>query len=188
LDETTTLMALQKGDKTAFDALFRAYYTPLCYYAASLQNGDRTLAEDLVQQAFVKLWEQRESLQINWSVKAYLYRSVHNAALNQIRAEKVRDRYKQYNADYLEMNHQQASEPEPQLKERLQKALSALPAQCRQVFELSRFEELKYREIAEQLDISIKTVESQMGKALKILRTQLADYLVTVILLLNMIL
>lgn len=168
---------MRNGDQAAFDALFRAYYAPLCYYAASLNDGDRDEAEDLVQQAFIKLWEQRASLQINWSVKAYLYRSVHNASLNRLRAEKVRDKYKQHNALQMEMHYQNSPEPEPELQGRLQKALNELPAQCRQVFELSRFEELKYREIADHLNISIKTVETQMGKALKLLRTHLADYL-----------
>lgn len=178
LNEANLLDAMRDGDQTAFDALFRAYYAPLCYYAASLNDGDRDEAEDLVQQAFIKLWEQRETLQINWSVKAYLYRTVHNASLNRLRAAKVRNKYKQYNAEQLEMNHYPAPEPEPELRERLQKALADLPTQCRQVFELSRFEDLKYREIAEHLNISIKTVETHMGKALRLLKTQLADYLV----------
>lgn len=178
LNEIPILEAMRNGDQAAFDSLFRAYYAPLCYYAASLNDGDRDEAEDLVQQAFIKLWEQRETLQITFSVKAYLYRTVHNASLNRLRATKVRDKYKQYNAQQLEMNYHPAPEPEPALRDRLQKALADLPTQCRQVFELSRFEELKYREIAEHLNISVKTVETHMGKALKILKSHLADYLV----------
>ena len=136
-------------------------------------------AEDLVQQVFVKLWEQRARLDIAWSLKAYLYKTVHNAALNRLRAAKTRSKYLEVNASQLENANVPPEESARELNERLQKALDLLPPQCRHVFELSRFEDLKYREIAEQLGISIKTVETQMGKALRILRLQLADYLVT---------
>jgi RNA polymerase sigma-70 factor (family 1) len=177
ISDASALDALRTGDGTAFDALFRAYYAPLCYYAASFTDGDMDEAEDVVQQTFVKFWEQRANLSIAWSVKAYLYKTVHNACLNRLRALKTREQYKQRNMLELERQHVPPPGAETELRERLQKALESLPAQCRQVFELSRFEELKYREIAEHLNISIKTVETQMGKALRIMRTHLADYL-----------
>ncbi len=138
-------------------------------------------AEDLVQQVFVKIWEQRERLDIAWSLKAYLYKTVHNAALNRLRAANTRSKYLETNAAQLENANVTPDDTASELNERLQKALDLLPPQCRHVFELSRFEELKYREIADQLGISIKTVETQMGKALRILRLQLADYLVTIL-------
>ena len=180
LNDPATLEAIRRGDQSAFDAVFRAHYPALCRYAVGLTDGDMDDAEDLVQQTFVKFWEQRERIQILWSVKSYLYKTVHNAALNRLRAARTRERFKQHNAEQLETSHAHQPYPEQELRERLQKALAALPAQCRRIFELSRFEELKYREIAEQLDISIKTVETQMGKALRLMRGQLADYLVSV--------
>jgi len=176
-DDKTLLEGLCRGDETAFDALFRAYYTPLCRYAASLTDGDLDEAEDIVQQAFVRLWEQRGTLDIAWSFRAYLYKTVHNRCLNRLRDAKTRERYKIYNAQQMEQQAAHTPEPEPELVERLQRALATLPEQCRRIFELSRFEELKYREIADQLDISIKTVETQMGKALRLMRLQMADYL-----------
>lgn len=181
LNDQTTLEAIRRGDQAAFETMFRAHYPALCRYASTLADGDWDEAEDIVQQAFVKIWEQRERIQILWSAKSYLYKVVHNAALNRLRAARTRERFKQYNAEQLETNHAPHPYPEQELRERLQKALAALPAQCRRIFELSRFEELKYREIAEQLDISIKTVEAQMGKALRLLRGQLADFLVSAI-------
>lgn len=175
------MAALRQGDEAAFDAVFRQWYAPLCHYAARLTDGDMDEAEDLVQQVFVKIWEQRGRLDIAWSLKAYLYKTVHNAALNRLRAANTRSKYFDYNATQLENTSVQPDDTSGELAERLQKALDLLPPQCRHVFELSRFEELKYREIADQLGISIKTVETQMGKALRILRLQLADYLVTVL-------
>lgn len=178
-DENTLVPALQHGDEAAFDSVFRRWYQPLCHYACRLVGGDMDEAEDLVQQAFVKLWESRVQLKVNWSLKAYLYRSVHNACLNRLRAQHVRSKYLDYTAQQPDAMHTMPDDTAPELRERFQRAMDALPPQCRHIFELSRFESLKYREIADQLGISIKTVETQMGKALRVMRVQLADYLIT---------
>lgn len=180
-DDPTLLQAIRHGDTTAFDTLFRTYYEPLCHYAGSLTDGDLDEAEDLVQQTFVKLWEQRTAFEVQWSVKAYLYKMVHNRCLNRLRDARTRDKYKAYNAEQLEQGHEHDPGAASELNDRILQALTALPPECRRIFELSRFEELKYREIADQLGISIKTVETQMGKALRLMRTELADYLVTLI-------
>jgi RNA polymerase sigma-70 factor, ECF subfamily len=177
LNDPTLLTALQQGDEKAFDTLFRAYYEPLCRYACTMTEQDMDEAEDVVQQVFVKFWEQRAALEVQWSVKAYLYKMVYNRCLNRIRDARTREQYKAHNAQQLEQGHDPQPGAAAELSERLQQALRALPTECRRIFELSRFEELKYREIAEQLGISIKTVETQMGKALRILRMELADYL-----------
>lgn len=163
-------------DEASFDALFRTWYAPLVRYAYSFTEGDQDEAEELVQEAFVKLWGQRASLGVQHSLKAYLYKMVHNQALNRLRSSKVQEKYVQHQTRQMAQEFESAPEV-PELQERLQKVLRALPAQCRQVFELSRFEELKYREIAEQLGISTKTVETHMGKALRIMRQELAEYL-----------
>jgi RNA polymerase sigma-70 factor (ECF subfamily) len=169
--------ALRQGDETAFDALFRSWYAPLVRYASGFTDGDVDEAEDLVQQAFVKLWEQRGQLEVQHSLKAYLYRMVHNLALNRLRSARSGQRYAEHQLRQMEHAHVEPPSGD-ELPQRLQKALDLLPPQCRAIFELSRFEELKYREIAEQLGISIKTVETQMGRALKTLRRELADCLV----------
>ena len=173
--------AIRQGDETVFDTVFRRFYAPLCHYATQFTDGDPDEAEDIVQQTFVKLWERRASVDIAWSVKAYLYKMVHNAALNRIRHQQTKHKYQQFNAQQLDTQHVHPEDTAPELRERLHNALNELPPQCRNIFELSRFEQLKYREIAEQLQISIKTVETQMGKALRLMRLQLADYLVTFI-------
>ena len=178
-DENNLAQALRRGDVTAFDVVFRQWYEPLCHYACRLADGDMDEAEDLVQQAFVKLWEQHARLEVSWSLKSYLYKTVHNACLNRLRSRKVQSKYLDFNAQQLDTMHTLPDDTSPELLERFQRAMDALPPQCRHIFELSRFETLKYREIADQLGISIKTVETQMGKALRVMRTQLADYLVT---------
>lgn len=179
LNENTELEAIRRGDESVFDAVFRKYYEPLCRYAAKFVDGDLDEAEDIVQQCFVKLWEKHAVLDITWSVKSYLYKTVHNICLNRLRHEQTKNKYQQFNAGQLEKNHSYQDESSPELNARLQEALGDLPPQCRHIFELSRFEELKYREIAETLNISIKTVETQMGKALRVMRLRLSDYLVT---------
>ncbi len=180
-DETIWLTALRTGDEAIFDAIFKRYYEPLCRYACKMSGGDIDEAEDIVQQGFVKLWDRRTTLQVEISIKSYLYKTVHNACLNRLRHEKIKVKYQTFKSRQLDTQHETQDQSSRELLDRLRTALQTLPPQCRQIFELSRFEELKYREIADQLNLSIKTVETQMGKALRLMRTQLADYLVFII-------
>ena len=136
-------------------------------------------AEEVVQTVFYNLWNKRESLQVGTSIKPYLYRAVHNDSLNRIKHQKVRNAYA---ADYKSSAGQPmqgGTEPivAKELKKEIDAALESLPEQCGLVFRMSRFEHLKYSEIAEQLNISVKTVENHMGKALKLMRERLKDYL-----------
>ncbi|MDO8368527.1 MAG: RNA polymerase sigma-70 factor [Saprospiraceae bacterium] len=174
--------ALRQGDERAFDDLFRAWYTPLVRYAHTFTDGDLDEAEDLVQETFAKVWTQRTTLDFQHSLKAYLYRMVHNQALNRLRAQRTHERFSNHQLRHM-ANEFEPPQDNPELQTQFQEVLNALPAQCRQVFGLSRFEDLKYREIAEQLGISIKTVETHMGKALRILRHELAEYLTLILLL-----
>ena len=123
-------------------------------------------------------------MEITVSVKSYLYRAVRNASLNSIRHHKVRQLYTT-EQEFLSQSSEPASQLsyENELKTEIQKAIDGLPEQCRLIFKLSRFEEMKYKEIAEQLGISVKTVENQMGKALRVLREKLKDYMMHIILL-----
>lgn len=170
--------AIRAGDLNAFEMMFKTYYQPLCRYANSYLS-DPEEAEEIVQNAFIGIWEKRSSIEINTSLKAYLYRAIRNASLNNIKHQKVKQAY----AAMAVSNEEKTIEASDQsvireeLEDRINTALDVLPEQCRLVFKLSRFEELKYQEIADQLGISIKTVENQMGKALKIMREQLRDYL-----------
>jgi RNA polymerase sigma-70 factor (family 1) len=182
IDDNNLLDAIKSGDEIAFDTLFRRYYEALCRYAYTLSDQhDLDDAEEVVQQVFVKVWEQRQVLEVNTSLKAYLYKMVYHRCLNRLRDARTREKYHAYHTSQVENMDQSQPMEAQELNERLQKALGVLPTECRRIFELSRFESLKYREIADQLGISIKTVEAQMGKALRILRVELADYLVTLV-------
>jgi RNA polymerase sigma-70 factor, ECF subfamily len=149
------------GQPNAFEMIFNHYYRPLCAYAYSFLH-DRDHAEEVVQSAFITLWEKRESIAIDTSFQSYLYRMIRNACLNVIKHEKVK---------------QQHTVLAQELETKIHQAMRTLPEQCRLVFQLSRFEELKYHEIAAQLNISVKTVENHMGKALRMMREQLKEYL-----------
>lgn len=172
------ITSLREGQETAFEMLFKTYYEPLCNYAYSFLN-DREEAEEVVQSAFITVWDKRQSLEIQTSVKSYLYRMVRNGCLNVIKHVKVKAAHVRHEMAGGEPSYEGASQGviSSELEQKIYEAMKALPEQCRLVFQLSRFEELKYQEIADQLDISVKTVENQMGKALKIMRTQLKDYL-----------
>ena len=137
-------------------------------------------SEASTESVFCRIWEKRDRLQVHTSLKAYLYGSVYHECVDWLRQEK---NSRAHRSQILRSNNQAAGETAAgktelgQLEKRLQQALDELPDQCRAIFQLSRFGELKYREIAEQLGLSIKTVEAQMSKALKLLRQKLADFL-----------
>ena len=188
LIEKQVVTSFKIDDESSFEQLFRVYYPRLCAFAGTLLD-DRSEAEEVVQTMFCRLWEQRTSLEVTSSVQAYLFRAVRNASLNQIKKTQIRDAYKVMNLDNLNQNpdFQPDRITESALSQRIEKAIADLPEQCRLVFKLSRFEEMKYKDIAEHLNISIKTVENQMGKALKRLRLDLVDFLCFVVVLINLI-
>jgi RNA polymerase sigma-70 factor, ECF subfamily len=169
---------LKAGDITAFEMLFRTYYQPLCNYAYTFVQ-DHDEAEEIVQSTFMQVWEKKSTLEIRAGVKPYLYAMVRNACLNVIKHEKVKQQHAAVELAVGERSVESVTRSvmASELEAKIYNAMEALPEQCRLVFKLSRFEELKYSEIAEQLSISIKTVENHMGKALKIMREQLKDYL-----------
>ena len=146
---------------------------------------DEAAAEEIVQNMFLKLWEKRDRVTVQTSVKAYLYKCVHNDSLNYIKHRKVRASYEDYaNLTMKDKSSRPAKTIEiKELEKQIVHALNELPEQCRTIFQLSRFEELKYKEIAERMGLSIKTVEKQMGKALKLLRLKLVDFLALIIIL-----
>ncbi len=179
-NESSLLQQIGNGNESAFEVLFKQHYRVLCNYAYG-RISDREEAEEIVQDVFCRIWEQREKLVNLQSVKAYLFRCVHNSCLNRIRHHKIKQEYMEHSV------RENAIEVPPatgfqlkELQDKLQAAISALPEQCGLVFKLSRFEELSYKEIASVLGISVKTVENHMGKALKIMRLQMADYLAVI--------
>lgn len=147
--------------------------------------NDRDSAQEIVQDVFINLWEKRETIDPGKPVKSYLFTSVRNRCLNFIRDHK---KFRSYYLD-VELEMEVKWEDNDNLSEadterRVSEALNKLPEKCREVFELSRFDELKYKEIAEKLGISVKTVEVQMSKALKVMRGELKDLLIVLILML----
>lgn len=165
----------------AIEQYFRKHMDGLHRYAWTLLRSNEA-AEDAVQSVFLKLWEKRAGIDENQSVQSWLYTSVYHYCLNVRRSEAVRNDYR----------HQQLAQQEPAVfrdelvsSEQLQQireALESLPAQCRTIFYKSRFDKMKYAAIAAEMDLSIKTVEAQIGKALRILRHKLSDVLVMIIL------
>ncbi len=165
-------------DEKYFEEIFREYFIPLTSFAGKYTR-DLDEAKDIVHQVFGNLWEKRKDLHVETSIRSYLFTSVHNRCLNYIRDNKkfVEAGLPDGESNlYAYIDHEDYLENE-ELRNRIHQALDQLPEKCRRIFVLSRFEEKKYREIASELDISIKTVETQMSKALKILKEKLADYL-----------
>lgn len=158
-----------------FEEVFRTYFKELHRYAFKIL-GDADTAEETVQQVFLKLWEKDWRQDIHTSVRSYLYRAVYNESMNLIKREQHRLKYEMYQ-QYTSGNDTYAQQSDVELRKQLHVALSKLPEKSRVVFEMSRFQELKYQEIADELTLSLKAVEGHMTKALKHLRLHLADYL-----------
>ncbi|KAA2238649.1 RNA polymerase sigma-70 factor [Chitinophaga agrisoli] len=165
---------------------FKTYFKALHAYACTIVKDD-ALAEDIVQQMFFKLWEKKERITVNQSLAAYLYRAVYHDSLNHLKHAKVKQAYQQH-AVYHQSGHTSKTADKlllGELEQQLYLAMNELPEQCRTIFQMSRFEMLKYQEIADRLGIAVKTVENQVGKALRILRGRLVDFLPLLILLFN---
>lgn len=159
-----------------YEMVFRLYYQGLCQYASSWIDSKEE-AEEIVQNIFVKLWEKREERIIEVSIKSYLYKCVYHSAVNVMKHQKIKRQYTEMNKqnEYAPMASQNMQSKE--LRQKIEKAINALPEQCRLVFKLSRFENLKYKEISNVLNISVKTVENHMGKALRLMRENLSEYI-----------
>jgi len=163
--------------KADFEAIFTQHYAHLCAYAFNFLK-DQDAAEEVVQEVLFKLWTERDKLTISSSLKSYLFRAVRNTALNQLKHINIQEEYKKYNKDSrgaeLSVEDQvMASE----LEVKIRQAIDQLPIERKKIFLLSRYEDLKYKEIAKKLNISVSTVENQMVKALRFLREELRDYL-----------
>lgn len=178
------ILALKQGDEHVFESVFHEYYIPLCIHARRYVV-EPDLAEEVVQDMFFKMWERRHALAINTSLNSYLYKAVTNHSLNFLRYDKHLKKYRQFVGFHTD-NSQRESAHEvllhSDLERKLNKLVLQMPERRRMIFEMSRFEGLKYAEIADKLEISIKTVEAQMSKALEYMRIKLKDYLPMVLL------
>ena len=165
------------NDKSLFESFFKEQYGSLCRFAYGFLK-DNDDAEEIVQGCFVKLWEDRKTLVIGDNPKPYLFSMVRNSCLNQIKHISVREDFKAHNE--REINADATIEEEIDtltLQEKVNQAIQNMPPQRKRIFEMSRFEGLKYKEIAAHLNISVKTVENHMGSAMKSLRVDLKDYM-----------
>ena len=174
-EEKKLVDEIRRGNEAAFEKIFRRYYRPLCLFATKILGDDET-AEEVVQDFFVKLWERREGFIVETSVKNYLFRSVKNLSINVIKHEQIKLKHAQQVMADAEANDFKDHFTEVDLEHAIEKSIEELPEKRREIFRLSREEGLKYREIAERMNISIKTVEVQMGLAIRTLREKLKKY------------
>lgn len=171
--ESNIIQGISLGRESAYRELFTEYYRPLSVFALKYV-GDLETAMEIVQDFFVHLFQNRESLVINTSLKSYLYQAVRNRCLNHIRKNQSRRRHlDQYMAEQEHSEDMEAKVFETELEYRIFKIVEALPPQCKNIFTLSRVKGLSNGEIAEKLQISKRTVETQISSALKTLRTRL---------------
>lgn len=166
------------SNEASFEAAFREYYTPL-YRVVYPILKNRDSAEDVVQDLFVRLWNKRDSIVVSSSLKSYLYRAAINSAFDHLEKYKreVQMGDKPLKEELVSMNETEEYLSGKEAEARISKAMEKLPPACRTVFIMSREEDMTYQEIADSLQISIKTVENQIGKALKILREELKPHL-----------
>jgi len=168
---------IRAGDESAFDSVFRTHYAHLVRMAQSVVR-EPALAEEIAQEVMLELWRRRESLQVEQTFRAYLIRSTRNRALNHIRHQRIVER--EAAAAAVDPPSSPSAEDEVlgvELERAVRDAIDGLPEDCREVFQLSREQGLKYAEIATALEISVKTVEKRMGHALAELRQRLAPWL-----------
>jgi len=169
-----------KNDEAAFENYFKQHFASLCTWCQHKYEFDTDLAKEVVHTAFIKLWNNRGTLAAEMPVKAFLHKVIINTSLDILRHTKVRERFERFVQQRNESaaaNTPQESYDSKKLQTDIDTAISELPEQMRTIFELSRYEGLKYAEIARQLNVSVNTVETQMGRALKKLRIRLAAYL-----------
>ncbi len=182
LTDQLNIKAIKKGEKNAFEKIYKDFFGVL-FRLCHQYLRDEKAAEEIVQDTFMKLWEIRTTLNDQVNIQSFLYTITKNNCLNYIRNQKVSMKHQenlkymemQFNYDALEKlgNYLQFEE----LRNKIEDTITKLPAEVIETFKLSRFEELSYKEIAEKQNISIKTVESRISKALRILRVELREYL-----------
>jgi len=181
--KSNIISQLTAGDEKAFESLFKKHYSGLCGYAEKYV-WDLDQAEEIVQDLFFNLWNKKSSLVIDTSIEAYLFRAVRNACLNYLKHLKVRRQHTDSVKSNPSFDSVRPDDPVEilELQTKIDEAVDTLPPERQKIFKLSRYEGLKYKEIADRLGLSVKTVEAQMGKALKALRENLTEYLVILLL------
>ncbi|MCW3807508.1 RNA polymerase sigma-70 factor [Plebeiibacterium marinum] len=183
MTEKNLVLRLKEGDEQAFELLYRKYFRRLCAFANKYLH-DYEVTQEVVQDVFYTIWEKREHLDADKSILSFLFQSAKNKSIHILEHSKVKNKYKEVlkyaysQGDYFDVQDSMLAK---ELEAKLGEIIESLPEKCRKIFLLSRQEGKKYKEIAEELDISVKTVETQMSRALKVFRTELKDYLSVVL-------
>ena len=159
LEHDQLVQLIKEGDDESFRQVFHAYYEGLCQYAFTLLR-DMDDAEDVVQAMFVKIWEKRETLNITHTMKSYLYKAVYHQCINRFDHRTVRAKFQERVMVEKAERIQQPEVFPHELEERIVAVIKTLPKQCRTIFMMSRYQEMKYAEIAKALDISVNTIEN----------------------------
>ncbi len=177
IHEKDLIVRLKNGDQTAFELLFHFYYPGLVMYSTQFTT-DRMEAEEIVQNFFVRFWQKHQQIIPSDSLKNYLFLSVKNGSLNYLKHKRVEEKYIRSMSELS--NQHLIFEPdvyvETELQEKIKNAIDLLPEKCREIFIMSRIRGLKNEEIATELNLSKRTVETQISKALKVMRIELKDY------------
>ncbi len=185
-DSKFLINRLKKGEEAAYELLFKEYYQLLTVFANKYLN-DIENAKEIIQDLFVHLYEKRDHLDINSSLKSYLFRSTHNRCINYINAQKIRNKYADHvkQIDTGKENSLENEVNKTELEHALYKAIDDLPPKCQIIFKMNRFEGLSNSEIADKLSLSKRTIETQISKALKILRVKMKPYMALGVLILT---
>lgn len=180
------VLYLNKGKVDAFEQIYQSHWSDLYNYAYNILR-DKLICEEIVQETFFSLWAKRQELKITHSLRAYLFRAVKFQTLNYMRSEKVKRNYAANYVSFKNLSFDNSNEENihlSDLKNRVETEISKLPEKCQQIFRLSRNEHQSIKNIADLLNISHKTVENQLTKALKQLRSSLGQFFSLLILLL----
>ncbi len=173
---TETLLAFRNGDNEAFKHVFNVFYKRLCIFAAGIANAE--LAEDIVQEAFVKLWERRETFNHSESIKGFLYLTIKNTCINAYKHQQIVNKHLSTLVEGVDEKNIAQSIIEAEVAYELQKAIQMLPLGCRKVIYLCYFKEFSNQETADVLDVSINTVKTQKARGMKILRLLFKEALI----------
>lgn len=179
-DKIKQIQGVNSVNTVNFEQIFTAHFDGMFRYCMTMVN-DQAEAEDIVQAVFTELWQDRHKTKFHTSIQAFLYKAVYFKCMNRIKHEKVNQKY--ISSLPQESYHTTDSNPAllMEVNMMINAAVDSLPEQCRKIFSMSRYEGMRYQEIADHLQLSVKTIENQMGKALKSLRIHLADYLQVII-------
>lgn len=177
-DQCLWIRFVESSDTSSFEKLFKKYYLQLTRFSYRYVKS-KAIAEEIVQEFFADLWENGEMIDIQGTIKSYYYKAVRNKSLNYLKHQQVKNKYdpiwmQQKQTPVIEFHDEKQ---EQRIKEAIEEAIKSLPERGKMTYKLHRFDGLTYEEIAEVMDISVKTVESQMSRSLKILRERLAHLL-----------